>query len=168
MGLISYTNIEDDEPATGNLFNSRFAKIHDEINGNLTSANLANGAVTTAKIADGAVTTAKIDIQKYVDDNGWTVVNIGGHKTYTKEMVSPGGAAIPQGWRTELGNTEPPVGRTRDNIAIVTTWYGGYSGHVILGCEATSGTKFTVQIAHNYIAPLVMNGKATLIATDKI
>lgn len=60
MSLISFPEIQNLDDATPELFNSRYGEILAEINGNLTSDNLANGAVSTPKIADSAVTAAKI------------------------------------------------------------------------------------------------------------
>jgi len=62
MGLISYTNIEDNTPASANVLNQRFGDIIDEVNGNLDSANLKDQAVTRAKIATGAVNNDKLDL----------------------------------------------------------------------------------------------------------
>lgn len=60
MGLISVTNIADGTNIDAQDVNSPINTIVNEINGNLSEANLANSAATTAKIADSAVTTAKI------------------------------------------------------------------------------------------------------------
>lgn len=85
MGLIQYTQIEDNTDASANSLNSRFAILFDEINGNLDSANLKNNSITTAKIAPGAVTSDKLSVSKYIDDNGWTVTDYGSTKTYKYE-----------------------------------------------------------------------------------
>lgn len=94
MGLLSYDPMEDGEGASANLWNVRLSAIHDLLNGNIDSANLANGAVTTAKIADGAVTSAKIGVVQYVDDNGWTVNDYGTHKQYSKRIEFTGGSVF--------------------------------------------------------------------------
>lgn len=60
MGLITYEQIEDGFSATANLWNSRFSKIYDLVNGNLDAQNLKNSAVTEPKIASEAVTASKI------------------------------------------------------------------------------------------------------------
>lgn len=60
MTLITYTPITDGAGADDQLFNARFQALHDVINGNLDSANLADNAITTSKITNDAVTTAKI------------------------------------------------------------------------------------------------------------
>ena len=60
MGLITYEQIEDGFSATANLWNSRFSKVYDLVNGNLDSQNLANNAVTEPKIASEAVTAPKL------------------------------------------------------------------------------------------------------------
>ena len=60
MGLLSYEQIEDGFSATANLWNSRFAPLYDEINGNLDTQNLKNEAVTEPKLGPLAVTAPKI------------------------------------------------------------------------------------------------------------
>lgn len=60
MGLISVTNIADGTVIDANDVNSPINTIVNEVNGNLSEANLDNSAVTTDKLADGAITTAKI------------------------------------------------------------------------------------------------------------
>lgn len=60
MGLINITDIQTNDDATAELWNSRFATIVNAINGNIDSANLADSAVTSAKLASLAVTSGKI------------------------------------------------------------------------------------------------------------
>lgn len=60
MGLISTPNIADGTVIDANDVNSPINTIVNEINGNISEANLADGAVATNKLADSAVTTAKI------------------------------------------------------------------------------------------------------------
>lgn len=60
MGLISVTNIADGTVIDANDVNSPINAIVNEINGNLSEANLDNSAITTDKLAAEAVTTAKI------------------------------------------------------------------------------------------------------------
>lgn len=82
MGLINYEQLEDGFDASANLWNERFGILFNEINGNLDSANLKNASITTAKIAPGAVTSDKLDVNVYIDDNGWTVTDYGTSKEY--------------------------------------------------------------------------------------
>lgn len=84
MPLLSYENLEDGFTASANIFNERFGKIHDLLNGNLDSANLKNGAVTTAKLASQSVTSDKLFVNRYYDDAGWLVSDYGGYKRYTR------------------------------------------------------------------------------------
>lgn len=51
MGLISYTNMEDGQVASANIYNSRFSNIVKEINGNLDSSNIKNGSVSAANLS---------------------------------------------------------------------------------------------------------------------
>lgn len=83
MGLITYTNLEDDTTADANKFNERFGAIVDEVNGNIDTQNLKNSAVTREKIASGAVTSDKLSITKTIDANGWTVTDYGTTKDWT-------------------------------------------------------------------------------------
>ena len=167
MGLITYTNIEDGQTADANKFNQRFGAIIDAVNGNLDSQNLANGAVTEPKIATGAVTSDKIDIDKYIDDNGWTVQDFGTYKTYTRS-VSVINATIPAGVRKDdLPTFLPPIGRTRDNIIMGTTWYGGYAGQAIPGVEPSGSDAIAPMLANQYVpGPLTFNGVIFVTAVD--
>lgn len=60
MSLISYTQLEDNTPASANSINNRFAPLYDEVNGNLDSQNLKNEAVTEPKLAPLSVTSSKL------------------------------------------------------------------------------------------------------------
>lgn len=60
MALISISDIQNLDPATPDLFNSRYNLIVDEVNGSLSADNLANDAVTAPKLATDSVTTGKI------------------------------------------------------------------------------------------------------------
>lgn len=84
MGLLAYDPMEDGESASANLWNVRLSAIHDILNGNIDAANLANNAVTTAKIANGAVTSEKLGFERYEDDNGWMITDLGLVKLATK------------------------------------------------------------------------------------
>lgn len=84
MGLLAYDPMEDGESASANLWNVRLSAIHDLLNGNIDAANLANNAVTTAKIANGAVTSEKLGFERYEDDNGWMITDLGLVKLATK------------------------------------------------------------------------------------
>lgn len=80
MGLINYTPIVDGTTAQASQVNTPFNTVFNEINGNLSAANLANNAVTTAKIADGAVTASKL--ASGLVDSGW-VATLGTHSVST-------------------------------------------------------------------------------------
>lgn len=60
MALISISDIQNLDPATPDLFNSRYNLIVDEVNGSLSADNLANDAITAPKLATDSVTTGKI------------------------------------------------------------------------------------------------------------
>lgn len=60
MSLISYTQLEDNTPASANSINNRFAPLYDEVNGNLDVQNLKNGAVTEPKLGTASVTASKL------------------------------------------------------------------------------------------------------------
>lgn len=152
MGLINYTNLEDDTTADANKFNERFGAIIDEVNGNLDTQNLKNSAVTEAKIADGAVTSSKIATERYVDANGWTVNDLGATKTYTYTVPVSGISIVNGARKDNLPTIQPPVGRTRDNIIMTCTWYGGYAGHAVPGVEAGAGTSIAPMLGNQYVA----------------
>lgn len=80
--LVNIEPIQTGASATPNLWNQRFAVITEAINGNIDSDNLKNRGVTNEKIANGAVTSDKLAVNKYIDDNGWTVTDFGTQKTY--------------------------------------------------------------------------------------
>lgn len=95
MGLLSYEQIEDGYSASGNLWNSRFAPLYDEINGNLDAQNLKNNAVTEPKIATGSVTASKLGAQAITPskiNNTWV------GKTASKVNVTTG-------WHTIFNKT---------------------------------------------------------------
>ena len=60
MPLINVPDIQQDDAATPELWNSRYGTVVDLLNGNLDADNFANNGVTTAKLNTGSVTTAKI------------------------------------------------------------------------------------------------------------
>lgn len=168
MSLINYIDIEDGDDANANVLNTRFAQIIKEINGNIDSQNIKNGSVTTPKIANGAVTSEKLDVARYIDDNGWQVADYGAFKTYQREIlvtnrVIPGG-----GTRATVGDFAPPVGRVRESLVYQTSWYGGYAGHAITGCESWSGGLITAQLSHNWGASLTFNGRMSVVALEKL
>ncbi len=118
MPLLSYDPMADGDGASANLWNVRLSKIHDLLNGNLDAANLADGAVTTPKIADGAVTSAKIAVNKYIDNNGWSVEDYGSTKNYN--YTKSGTVSLNhQSWTT-LFTIPLPVGKTNVNQLFVT------------------------------------------------
>lgn len=87
MGLITYEQIEDGYDASANVFNRRFGKIHDLLNGNIDSANLATGAVHRRNIATGAISSDKLGFEQYTDDNGWLITDLGLVKLATKHRT---------------------------------------------------------------------------------
>lgn len=84
MSLIDYTQLEDGQDASANGLNERFGKIIDTVNGNIDVQNLKNGAVTREKIAPKSITSDKLGFEKYIDDNGWMVIDLGMVKLASK------------------------------------------------------------------------------------
>ena len=173
MGLINYTQIEDGQDASANGLNERFGKIIDTVNGNIDTENIKNGSITREKIAPASITSDKIDTDRYYDENGWLVNDLGTTKTYSYvyDIVN---VVISYGTRKDnMTPINPPVGRTRDNLVFTTTWYGGYSGHAIPGIEAGAGSKIKVMLGNQY-APanasgeLTFNGKIFITAVEKL
>ena len=58
--LISLSDIQQNDDATPDLFNSRLDAIVDVINGNIDAQNIADGSIGTAELANLAVTAGKI------------------------------------------------------------------------------------------------------------
>jgi hypothetical protein len=134
VGLLTYTQIEDGFSATANLWNSRFAPLYDEINGNLDSSNLANDAVTEAKIAAEAVTASKLAAQSVLPskvNNTWvgTTSSLAGVDTswstrFNKTITLPEAAYIFVLW-TARGNAnttsvDPGVRILVNDVAVYT------------------------------------------------
>lgn len=83
--LVNIAPIEPGDAASPNLWNSRYAAITEVLNGNIDSDNIRNNGITREKIAAGAVSSDKLTIDKYIDDNGWTVTDYGTTKSYRYE-----------------------------------------------------------------------------------
>ena len=144
MGLITYTNLEDDTTADANKFNTRFGAIIDEVNGNLDSANLKNGAVTTSKLADGAVTSAKMDTDQYIDANGWTVTDVGGVLSWRRSWALNSVTVPPLtqgvGFYTVEEAVNLPEGLSDDQgLLIQSDFYGGYGGRMFPALDTGNG-----------------------------
>ena len=180
MSLINYTQIEDGQDASANGINERFGAIIDEINGNLDSQNIKNGAITREKIANGSIDKNKLSINLYIDANGWTVTDMGGIKTYSRVITVDGteydGNGNPgqqglliqgSGARRDLAQFPPPVGRTNANVAVVGTYFGNYSGHLVVSGEMRGSD---IMIAGGNIWPhkLSYRGKVFVQATELI
>ena len=173
--LVNIEPIQTGASATPNLWNQRFAAITSVINGNIDSDNLKNNAVTREKIAPQSVTSDKLFVNKYIDDNGWTVVDYGTTKTYSYVYTITNIDIVYGARKDNMAPIEPPVGRTRDNLVFNATWYGGYSGHAIPGIEAGSEGKIQVMLGNQYSPPgspagatLRFNGSIFITATERL
>lgn len=85
--LVNLTPIKNGDAAGPNLWNDRFAQIVAAINGNIDSDNLKDGAVTTSKLAAASITSDKLGFEKYTDENGWLIVDLGLVKLASKERT---------------------------------------------------------------------------------
>jgi len=178
MGLITIDNIEDATLASANVFNQRFGKIVDVINGNIESANLKNSAVTREKIATGAVTSDKIATNRYIDENGWTVNDLGTTKTYTyihevtgSENDNNGSIGLliqGNGSRRTLVSLQPPVGRTVANIYITATYSGVYSGHLVVNGGEYPASTLDISGGNIWNNPLSFKGRVVIQATEAL
>lgn len=177
MALISYEQLEDNWDASANLWNERFGKIYGEFNGNIDSINIRNGAITREKIADGSVNKDKLELNTYIDANGWSVQDLGGVKTYSRQVSitgSGGGANNDKdgkviggnGARDNLWTGLPPEGRTTNNIVVVGTWYGRYGGHLVIAGEPRGDGKIYISGGNIWPAPLAFKGVVNIIATE--
>ena len=180
MSLIDYTQLQDGQDASSNGLNERFGKIIDTVNGNIDTENIKNGAVTREKIADGSINKNKLSINLYIDDNGWTVTDMGGIKTYSRVVTvdgsQPDGNGSPgavgyliggNGQRRDLAQFPPPVGRTNANIAIVGTYFGGYSGHLVVSGEMR-GSEIMIAGGNIWPSQLSFKGRVFVQATELI
>lgn len=169
MGLIQYEQIEDGNPASGNSLNERFGKLYGEFNGNIDSDNLKNGAVTGPKIATNAVTSDKIDTDRYYDENGWLVNDLGTTKTYSY-VYDINGVSMPGLARKDnLPGIKVPTGRTRENLVFSVTWYGGYAGHALPGIEAGATlSDINIMFGNLYSTALTFTGKIFITAVEKL
>lgn len=70
MPKINITSIETGNEANAELWNSRYAKIVDLVNGKLDSENLAAGAVTSSILAPNSVIASKVPDGE-LDDSKW-------------------------------------------------------------------------------------------------
>lgn len=178
--LLTITPIGQGDAASPNLWNSRFSAIQEVINGNVDSDNLKAGGVTREKIANGAIDSSKLAIQKYVDANGWTVVDMGGLKSYSRVVTVDGsqydGNGNPgqqgllvggQGQRRDLAIFPAPEGRTPNNVNITGTYFGVYSGHLVVSGEIRQND---IMIAGGNIWPnqLSFKGQVFVQATETV
>lgn len=58
MALVQYTNIENDQSADANIWNSRYGDILAQLNGNLDASNIRNGTLTRELFAQDALLAA--------------------------------------------------------------------------------------------------------------
>lgn len=178
MALINYEQLQDGDFASANSVNERFASVVKQVNGNIDSQNIKNGSVTREKIANNSINKDKLDMQLYIDDNGWTVTDMGGIKTYSRVVNvdgneydgngNPGAKGLligGSGARRDLATFNPPQGRTVEDVAVVGTYFGRYSGHLVVSGEMRSGK---ILIAGGNIWPhkLSYTGKVYIHATE--
>ena len=173
--LVNIEPIQTGESATPNLWNQRFAAITSVINGNIDSDNLKNNAVTREKIAPQSITSDKLFVNRYIDDNEWTIVDYGTTKTYSYVYTITNIDIVYDARKDNMAPIKPPVGRTRDDLVFSATWYGGYSGHAIPGIEAGSEGKIQVMLGNQYSPPgspagatLRFNGSIFITATERL
>lgn len=58
MALVEYTNIKDGDSADANVWNSRYADLLEQLNGNLDRTNIKNGSLTRELFATDALLAA--------------------------------------------------------------------------------------------------------------
>ena len=160
MGLITLTNIEDGQDAVANALNERFGKVVDEINGNIDSQNLKNNAVTREKIAPQSITSDKLFVDRYVDENGWTVSDYGGYKRYSRHGVYTG--TLPaHGWGIQRTDISFPAGCDYQDIV------GSFISSNDQAIQATfshfgSDKKIAFAVLNSYGQALTINFKWSL------
>lgn len=174
MTLVTYTDIQEDDAATPDLWNTRFSSIVNAINGNLDSSNLADNAVSTNKITNLAVTSAKLATDAVatakIPDNAVTTVKIADSNVTTAKIannaitagkVDFGGSGVGIWWQ-EIGRTT--LGTAGDTISVTVAAKKHLK--ILAWCKATGGTvnsrlRFNGDTANNYgMAVSLFDGNA--------
>lgn len=94
MGLINYTNLQDNTPATANSLNERFGNVVEVINGGIDTTNIEPGGISVAAIAN--------DVYSKIWPIGSVYINAT-NNTNPNELLGIGT------W-TEFGTGRVPVG----------------------------------------------------------
>lgn len=151
--LVNIEPIQTGASATPNLWNQRFAAITSVINGNIDSDNLKNNAVTREKIAPGSITSDKLSINRYIDENGWTVTDYGSYKEWTITKTGTPNVDIPA-WGVAYGlvNIPFPEGVANRNEVNFLYTFSANDRVFILSDETapTGGSGFSCRISNWY------------------
>lgn len=163
MGTISKPNtFSSSTTISSSEVNDNFDVLYNEVNGNISAANLATDSVTTAKIADSNVTTAKI-ADDAVTSAKLAEAFIRGRYQANTTNSSPTGLILQHGWGFLVGDgantyrTEAityPTAFSSAPIVIVT-----YLGFVTTGTTPTSPASFAS--SHHTAGAMTINAYAT-------
>lgn len=146
MATINLTDIQNLDPATPELFNSRFGLIVNELNGNIDDQNLKNLAVTTGKIANDAVTGAKIQLNS---NEALESLNASANAKALLKLHTDGYLRLSQLPRQDDDNNTI-ANSTRENVLIQYGWVQ------VTGAAATEIAE-TVTFPVSYdVAPIVI------------
>lgn len=108
MGLINYTNIEDDTPADANVFNERFGAIIEVLNGGLDAANFKPGGIPVEAISSAIYQKmwpiGSLYFNGSVDTNPATLLGFGTWEAYATGRV-PVGVDLAQTEFNAVGKT---------------------------------------------------------------
>lgn len=160
MALISYTQLQDNTDADAEDINSRFGQVIDQINGNIDSENLRDGSVTREKLANGSVTTDKLNVRKYVDGNGWTVVDYGTNKDYyMKRSIL---ANLPAKSIHKEGMNLPEGITSLDSCVIVTSIRCNLAEATVVITNDNNPNRFGVTVTNNHQSYNATNFSATV------
>lgn len=109
MGLVSVPNINTNDDATADLFNSRYADIVDVINGNIDAANIKDASIPYGKLTLAAleIPVSKIGLDPVVGTNSGTG---GGSTNYIKI------GTFLVCWGTTASQTSNPAANTNYTI----------------------------------------------------
>lgn len=145
MPILPYVNIEDDVPATGNLWNSRFAALHNLVNGNLDGANIKLGSISQAHLADNSIEriypVGSVYINATDSTNPATLLGVGSWEAFGQGRVPVGYSAS----ETEFNSAGKTGGHKelQSHTHSGTTSTNGEHTHNLIGTNITTGNSST-------------------------
>lgn len=134
---------------------------------------LKNNAVTTASIANSAVTSAKLSPTKSVDANGWTVMDMGTWKRYSKRVTFSQTVAANSIAALTVSSTNFPSGittlGTRELIyqRSLSVGFGADSNISVESLDTAASTSFTWSVRNNSSSSRTFTGFIDIAITER-